>query len=127
MSVPTPSPRLPAGGHGPRGAGELRLTITRRGEDTAVLTVAGDVDVATADRLRAALLRCDARCAGLVVDLCHVDFLGGAGVRALLRAGERNPEAVVVASGHAARRALAVTGADRALDVRGRMPELLAC
>ncbi|MFD9889902.1 STAS domain-containing protein [Amycolatopsis sp. NPDC059027] len=122
--MPVPMSR-PSAGADPRGTGELFLTITRRGDDTAVLTVVGDIDVATADQFRAALLRCDARCSGLVVDLSRVDFLGCAGVRALLNAGERNPEMVVVASGHAVRRALKVTGAERGLDVRGVLPELV--
>jgi anti-anti-sigma factor len=52
----------------------------------SVLTIEGDIDMATVDELREELDRALAHDADVVVDLERVTFLGVAGVRVFLRA-----------------------------------------
>jgi anti-sigma B factor antagonist len=85
--------------------------------DTTVLRVRGDVDLATVDRLDAAIDGIlDDEPAALVVDLEGVDHLASVGLSSLLRA--RSLVDVVVISGCSARsrRTFEAAGLDRFFD-----------
>jgi anti-anti-sigma factor len=101
----------------------MRLCVRRPRPDTAVVFVRGDVDMLTAPRLTELLV---ARLRGtlrtLVVDLSEVDFLGAAGLTALLYADLLARHSgitmrVVTGGNHAAMRPLTVTGIDGRLEV----------
>jgi anti-anti-sigma factor len=71
----------------------LRLTASPVTRGTVRLAVAGEVDLATAEALRAAMTRLmgDGRVTRIVVDFAEVGFLDAGGVTALL-AGYRHAE-----------------------------------
>lgn len=78
--APIPAPRSQADAL-------LRLTLTRRGPATAVLAVAGELDLLTAPRLAELLTAPPATTVRtLVVDLSEVAFLGCAGIAVLTQA-----------------------------------------
>jgi anti-anti-sigma factor len=96
----------------------LRLTLTRPVPATAVITVAGELDLLTAPRL-AELVTAQAATAvrTLVVDLSAVTFLGCAGIGALARAQcdlrATGRELRVVTGSGRADRTLRLTGSHR--------------
>lgn len=102
----------------------LRLTASPVTQGTVRLAVAGDVDLATADALHAAMtdLLSDGRVTRLVVDFADVPFLDAAGVGALL-AGYRYAEArglacTVVNCPRTPLRVLEIVGLDKLLTSR---------
>ncbi|WP_103349126.1 STAS domain-containing protein [Amycolatopsis sp. CA-128772] len=106
----------------------LRLRTTWPAPHAVLVTARGDLDSVTAADLATLLSdRLWATPARLAVDLSEVDFLGVAGVRALLHAAlqaeQGGTELLVVTGPNAVvRRALRVTGADRRLAVAERRP-----
>jgi anti-anti-sigma factor len=106
----------------------LRLRTAWPAPHAVLVTARGDLDSATAADLASLLSdRLWATPEQLVVDLSEVDFLGVAGIRALLRAalqaGQGGTELLVVTGANAVvRRALRVTGADRSLALAERRP-----
>ncbi|MBF6163441.1 STAS domain-containing protein [Streptomyces gardneri] len=67
--------------------GPLRFSVCRPRPDVTMLMVAGEIDVATAPRLRAQLASGPARRAAvLVLDLSPVTFLAAAGLSVLVEA-----------------------------------------
>jgi anti-sigma B factor antagonist len=87
MATPTDHSRQPLGSGGPDGSLELETSMDADGERT-VLTVAGEVDVATVESFRHALLAAQ-RSHRVVVDLSAVTFMDSAGVNALVGAYHR--------------------------------------
>ncbi|SFW84153.1 STAS domain-containing protein [Amycolatopsis australiensis] len=118
--APCPVHRLPA----PRAPADepLRSQVRWKSPDAIVVEVAGDVDLATAAELEAAL--CEhvrARPRALRVDLGDVTFLGTAGLQALRRAhllAERSGVHLVFDAGESR----AVTRALEVLDRLGENP-----
>ena len=53
-----------------------------------VLHLAGEIDIATADQLTAALARALSEGSPLVVDMAEVSFIDGRGLRAVVRAAQ---------------------------------------
>ncbi|WP_410570912.1 STAS domain-containing protein [Amycolatopsis sp. cmx-4-61] len=106
----------------------LRLRTAWPAPHAVVVTVRGELDSATAGDLAALLSdRLWARPEQLAVDLSEVDFLGVAGIRALLHAAlQAGPGGtsflVVTGSNPVVRRALRVTGADQRLALADRRP-----
>ncbi|AYF78846.1 anti-sigma factor antagonist [Nocardia yunnanensis] len=106
----------------------MTTSVTERAEAT-VLTVAGDVDLATAPALENAL---DAALAGrptaLVVDLSAVSFLASAGMAVLVGAHKRagDTRIAVVADGPATSRQLKVTSLDQVFSLHPTLEEALA-
>lgn len=105
------------------------LDVAVRAEDgTAIVTVQGEVDMASAPQLQAALD--DAQRGGdpLVVDMSEVGFLGSAGLSVLLVISEAAaPGAglrVVVSD--AVRRPIELTGLDKLLSVHESLADALA-
>ncbi|HWD01783.1 MAG TPA: STAS domain-containing protein [Amycolatopsis sp.] len=93
------------------------MTTTLR-DGVRVLTPVGDLDAATAGLFTAALAEATEP---VVADLSRVEFLGCAGIRALIT----TPPLAVVGS-DAVRRALTVTGADSALTLHPTLAGALA-
>jgi anti-anti-sigma factor len=105
------------------------LDVAVRAENgTAIVTVQGEVDMASAPQLQAALE--DAQRGGdpLVVDMSEVGFLGSAGLSVLLVISEAAEPAVglrVVVS-DAVRRPVELTGLDKLLSVHESLADALA-
>lgn len=91
----------------------LSYEHTRLG-DTAVLDLRGEIDLATGDDLTAQLNRALAGLPGvLVVDLTAVDFLGSAGLSALIAAHDdagRQGTAIRMVCNRTTRRTIELTG-----------------
>ncbi|WP_040808207.1 MULTISPECIES: STAS domain-containing protein [Nocardia] len=106
----------------------MTTSVTERAEAT-VLTVAGDVDLATAPALENAV---DAALAGtpaaLVIDLTAVSFLASAGMAVLVGAHKRagDTRIAVVADGPATSRQLKVTSLDQVFALHPTLDEALA-
>lgn len=65
----------------------LQIDCEVAGDSRAIVTVSGQVDLATGPQLAEALARADSDgVAAIVVDLAAVDFLDSAGVRVLVEA-----------------------------------------
>ncbi|HEX2286728.1 MAG TPA: STAS domain-containing protein [Mycobacterium sp.] len=83
----------------------------------AVLTVGGEVDLATVERLDAAIAEALSRKpTALVIDLSEVDFFASAGLQALVATHESvspSAEFAVVANGPATSRPIELTGLDQ--------------
>jgi anti-sigma B factor antagonist len=119
----------------PRGACQLRdhiniaTALSRRG-DVAVVTVAGDIDLATAPVLQSAIIdaMAHAPCA-LVIDLSLVDFLGSTGLRILVQAQNSVRAAgrfAVVVDGPTTSRPIQLMGLGEMLAMRSTLQEALA-
>lgn len=83
--------------------------------ETAVLSVEGDIDMATAPVLDSGIARCFAyKTQGLVVDLSETDFLSSAGINVLVQrcaeAGTQNLGFALVASTVATLRLIEILG-----------------
>lgn len=97
----------------------------------SVVTVTGDVDLASGGPLRAILAALlDQHPSGLVVDLSRTVFFSAAGVQTLVetaaRARERQVPMVVVADHRIVLRPLRITGADRKLHLTSTVDEALS-
>jgi anti-anti-sigma factor len=102
-------------------AHEFELRV-EPGDDVTLVTVRGELDLATVPALRGALLGViDRHARRLVLDLSGVTFIDSVGVGAVLHAKRRlGPDggvAVVLAPGSYARVIFEVVGADRVLPV----------
>jgi anti-anti-sigma factor len=83
------SARTPAGRTCGTAEGRLEFNLARSGIST-ILTVFGEIDIATADQLADRLVRVLAPgVAHLIVDLTGVEFLGVAGLNTLIEARRR--------------------------------------
>jgi anti-anti-sigma factor len=95
-----------------------------------VLTVAGEVDLATAPALEAAIEGIlNAKPAALIIDLTAVSFLASAGMAALVGAHQRAGEATsiaVVADGPATSRQLKMTSLDQVFALHSTLDQALA-
>ncbi|WP_174185173.1 STAS domain-containing protein [Nocardia barduliensis] len=97
----------------------LRFSVCRPRRDVTMLMVAGDIDVATAPRLRAELVGTYLRrAATLVLDLSPVTFLAAAGLSVLVEAQTEATRArrriVLITTVRPVDRAIEITGlADR--------------
>lgn len=104
------------------------LTVDARWPDrrVAVLAVTGELDLATAPRLEAALRRLAARRPRLVViDLTGVVFLGSSGLAVLTAAGTLGVVLRIVAPGSLGR-IFALTALDKVLHLHDTVEEALA-
>jgi len=84
--------------------------------ERVVLTVRGEIDMATEPRLRAALERA-AGASEVRVDLTAVEFMDSSGLNALVSAHHAPARLVVVCPPGAARRALEISGLVNVLNV----------
>ena len=102
---------------------QFGIDEAREGE-RVVLTVRGEIDMATAPRLRAALERA-AGAAGGAVDLRAVEFMDSTGLSALVAAHQALARLVIVCPPGPGRRALEVSGLMSLLEIVGLSCELL--
>lgn len=109
-------------------ADTMTTTVSLRDEAT-VLTVAGEVDLATAPALENAI---DSTLGGkpsaLVIDLTEVSFLASAGMAALVGAHQRagGTRIAIVADGPATSRQLKMTNLDQVFALHPTLDEALA-
>jgi anti-sigma B factor antagonist len=101
---------------------QFEVSAAREG-DVAVVSVSGDVDIATADELRDALLLAGSDGAsGVRVDLTDVEFMDSTGLNALVIAhktiGQDGRRLVIVCPDGAAWRALEISGLHEVLHVQ---------
>nr|WP_033241691.1 STAS domain-containing protein [Nocardia carnea] len=99
-------------------------------DGVTVLTVTGEVDLATAPALETAIdTALDAGTGHLVIDLAAVSFLASAGMAALVaahqRAGDKTTIALV-AEGPATSRQLKMTALDQVFDLHSTLDGALA-
>ncbi|MFV9635130.1 STAS domain-containing protein [Mycobacterium neumannii] len=96
----------------------------------AVLTVGGDVDLATVPAFQAAITEAlTQEPSALVVDLLAVDFLASAGLQALVATHEtvsKSARFAVVADGPATSRPIQLTGLDQVFSLYSTLAEALA-
>jgi anti-sigma B factor antagonist len=98
----------------------MQIRVLRDTEYTTVLSVHGDADLNTAQRLAVAIERERGRAAALVVDRRAVTFMGSAGLKVLVKAEERaGPHAAPmrVVSGPPIVRLLELLGLHRMFDL----------
>jgi anti-sigma B factor antagonist len=106
------------------------LTIrTRRGSGCVIVAVAGEIDIATAGRLRERLTALTARGLPLIADLDQVSFIDATGLGALAgaarRAAEHGVSLHVVCDQPQTRRLFRVTALDRQIPVARSLAEAL--
>jgi anti-sigma B factor antagonist len=106
------------------------LTIrTRREPGCVVVTVVGEVDIATVGRLRARLSALAADGVPLVADLDQVSFIDATGLGALAgaarEAADQGGSMYVVCAGAQTRRLFRVTGLDRQIPLARDLAEVL--
>ncbi|UUO01880.1 STAS domain-containing protein [Mycolicibacterium novocastrense] len=98
-------------------------------EGIAVLTVGGDVDLATVPTFQAAITEAlTQEPTALVVDLLAVDFLASAGLQALVATHEtvsKSARFAVVADGPATSRPIQLTGLDQVFSLYPTLAEAL--
>ena len=111
---------------------DVSLTPTAD-RSTAILAVAGELDLSAAEELwphLARLLRGGAAPAVVVLDGTALDFLDSSGLRVLLRAAKlaqgTGTALRIVAPNPVVARVLELSGAARALDLRSSLSEALA-
>ncbi|MGH3287881.1 MAG: STAS domain-containing protein [Streptosporangiaceae bacterium] len=106
------------------------LTIrARRAQGCVVVTVVGEVDIATVARLRERLSALAARGVTLVADLDQVSFIDATGLGALAgaarEAADQGTSMYVVCARAQTRRLFRVTGLDRQIPVARDLAEVL--
>jgi anti-anti-sigma factor len=104
-------------------AGETPIDITVGTDDRGVVvTVAGEVDIATSPQLRDACLRAMESGADVGIDLAGVTFLDSSGLSALVEARQRidglGGRFEIRAASRPARRVLEISGLDATLGLR---------
>ncbi|MCX4092712.1 STAS domain-containing protein [Nocardia sp. alder85J] len=99
-------------------------------DEATVLTVAGEVDLATAPALETAIeTTLAAAPTALIIDLSQVSFLASAGMAALVAAHQRaggSTRIAVVADGPATSRQLRMTNLDQVFAVHSTLAEAVA-
>ncbi|MBO0855030.1 MAG: STAS domain-containing protein [Nocardia sp.] len=107
----------------------MTTTVTAH-EDATVLTVAGEVDLATAPALENAIEKTlGTTPAVLIIDLLQVSFLASAGMAALVAAHQRagaNTRIILVADGPATSRQLKLTNLDQVFSLHQSLDAALA-
>ncbi|WP_435156137.1 STAS domain-containing protein [Amycolatopsis sacchari] len=119
----------PSSSAGPPSGQTVRVTMEKHGQG-AVLAVSGDIDMVTAPEFEKQLLAAVRERPGtLVVDLGGVEFLGSAGLTALVAAHQEAADHTklrVVATSSATARPLQLTGLDQEIPVFATRDEALA-
>ncbi|MFC4053174.1 STAS domain-containing protein [Actinomadura syzygii] len=110
---------------------ELRVEVALRHGDTAVVAVAGEIDLHTADTLRARLVELHGTgMRRLVADFAAVPFCDAAGLGALVAAHNQvsatGGEIALAGVRPAQLRLLRITGLDRLFAVHADVPDALA-
>jgi anti-sigma B factor antagonist len=108
--------------------GEVPISVARR-DGAAVLSVGGEIDLATAPALEAAIAAVLAEDPpALVIDLSAVEFLASAGLRILVTTQDKVAESArfaVVANGPATSRPIQLTGLDETISLYPTLDDAL--
>ncbi|MCM6774169.1 STAS domain-containing protein [Nocardia sp. CDC159] len=104
------------------------LDVKVRNEGTVtVITVSGEIDIASVPHLQSALEESRQDGSPLVVDMTNVGFMGSAGLSALMVASEAaKPQRLRVVASDAVRRPIEVTGLDKLLAMFPTLDDALA-
>jgi anti-anti-sigma factor len=117
MSIEQADVRVPVNSDGQPA---LSLSLTSQG-DTAVIAVAGEIDIDTAHLLTEIVDPVSADLSCVVIDMANVTFFSAAGLNALLRARQTvnglGGRLVLRAPSRATQRILTVTNTDRAFEI----------
>ncbi|WP_454196603.1 STAS domain-containing protein [Nocardia sp. Marseille-Q1738] len=103
----------------------LDVQVREHGEVDVVI-VQGEVDMASAPQLQAALKEAQRGGKSLVVDMSEVGFLGSAGLSVLLVASEAQQARLRVVASDAVRRPIELTALDELLSVFPSLDAALA-
>ena len=111
--------------------GEFELNEQPLGADGVLLSVAGELDIATAPQLRARLNRAiESGARGLVIDLCEVGFMDSVAMAAIIHARTQLPQggalAIVLDSDSYTRLVFEIAGLPRCLDLFETRVEAIA-
>lgn len=106
---------------------ELGLDVRTEGS-LSILSVSGEVDIATSSALREALVGAiDKGSSVVIVDLLHVGFLDSSGlgvlVSGLKRAKERGGDLLLVSSSEDVLKVLRITGLTKVFSIHGTVSE----
>lgn len=108
---------------------DIRFPVTLAG-DVPVVGAPEEIDATNAEGLRTAMLNAGQLHRVMVIDMSQTRFCDSAGLHALLsarkRASDQDGELVLVLTGIALLRLLAITGADRLIPNFATMDEALA-
>jgi anti-sigma B factor antagonist len=106
------------------------VIAVRRRAGYVLVTVSGEIDIATAGQLRGQLAGPADGGQRVIVDFSQVSFIDAAGVgvlaRAAARAAARGGSLQVAAAGRQVRRVLALTGLDRSIPLAASVAEARA-
>lgn len=109
------------------GASRMLDVQVRVADGTTIVTVHGEVDMASAPQLQTALEAAQPGGKPLVVDMSEVGFLGSAGLSVLLVITESaGSDGVRVVASEAVRRPIELTGLDKMLAVYDSLDAALA-
>jgi anti-sigma B factor antagonist len=86
--------------------------VTGAGQQPATVRAAGDIDLACADRFRAALAEA-ASSGGITVDLTAVTYFDSAAIRALFSAAAQQPVTLIIPANGPITTMLTVAGLDK--------------
>ncbi|WP_052280629.1 STAS domain-containing protein [Nocardia vulneris] len=102
--------------------------VARSVDSTRVLSITGEIDMASAPRFQAVVEEAlQGQPAALVIDLSQVEFFGSAGLSVLLVAAESVPQGKLrVVASPPVRRPIEVTGLDKLLSVFNTVDDALA-
>ncbi|MFI6869187.1 STAS domain-containing protein [Nocardia sp. NPDC050406] len=104
----------------------LSVAVTERG-GTMVVTATGEIDIASAPQLQAALEETLAGGRVPVIDMTTVGFMGSVGLSALMTAAQAAaPRPLRIAASPQVRRPIEVTGLDEAVTLFETLDEALA-
>ena len=96
----------------------LTVDVTVEDGDIPVVRVAGEIDVATADSVRAAIAAAmDHRPTRLVIDMESVSFMDSSGIAVLLEAAQQADSVVIRRPSNAVRRVIETTGLSEVLPI----------
>lgn len=108
-------------GSSPDGPAGFAVEVGDAREGVIMVMVSGAVDLQTAPQVSDALAQAQQRATAVGLDLRQVEFLGSAGLSALVDAARRSDETggrlAILATNHAVMRAVQVTGLDEVLRV----------
>jgi len=100
------------------GFDNLTVDVTVESGDISVVRVAGEIDVATADSVRAAIAATmDHRPTRLVIDMESVSFMDSSGIAVLLEAAQQADSVVIRRPSNAVRRVIETTGLSEVLPI----------
>lgn len=99
----------------------VTVTTATLADGVVTVSVAGDVDLRSAEIVSKALASAQEGAGAVLLDTRKVGFLGSAGLSILVdaarRAGERHEKFAVLVTQHTVRRAIEVTGLDSVLSI----------